>query len=71
VALSKCDALDKETLAERAEALKKAAKKKPLLLSAVSGEGVREALFALAREISRGKSQDAAEAHAPKQRWRP
>jgi GTP-binding protein len=71
VALSKCDALDKETLEARAEALKKAAKKKPLLLSAVSGEGVREALFALAREIARGKAQVAAQAHAPKQRWRP
>src|SRR4029079_5106933 len=71
VALSKCDALDKETLEARAEALKKAAKKKPLLLSAVSGEGVREALFALAREITRGKAQVAAQAHAPKERWRP
>ena len=71
VALSKCDAIDKATLDERAEALKKAAKKKPLILSAVSGEGMREALFALAREIVRGKQQDAAALEAPKARWRP
>ena len=70
VALSKCDAIDKETLEVRAEALKKAAKKKPLVLSAVSGEGIREALFALGREITRGK-KEIAEAATPKQSWRP
>ncbi len=70
VALSKCDAIDKETLEVRAEALKKAAKKKPLVLSAVSGEGMREALFALGREITRGK-KESAEAATPKQSWRP
>ncbi len=58
VALSKIDALDEKTLAERREALKKAARKTPLLLSAVSGAGIKEALFALTREISR---KDAAE----------
>jgi len=71
VALSKCDALDKETLEQRAEALKKAARKKPLMLSAVSGEGVREALFALTREIGRAQTNDAAEEHAAKTPWRP
>ena len=70
VALSKCDALDKETLEERAEALKKAAKKKPLVLSAVSGEGMREALFALGTEIGRGKKLEKAATEAPKA-WRP
>jgi len=71
VALSKCDAVDKETLEERFEALKRAAKKKPLVLSAVSGEGVREALFALAREINRAKKEDASASDAPKEQWRP
>ncbi len=33
--------------------LQKAARKKPLALSAVSGAGVKEALFALTREINR------------------
>ena len=63
--------IDKATLEERAEALKKAAKKKPMILSAVSGEGVREALFAIVREIVRGKKQDTAALEAPKARWRP
>ncbi|HWK39866.1 MAG TPA: GTPase ObgE [Hyphomicrobium sp.] len=71
VALSKCDAVDKETLEERFEALKRAAKKKPLVLSAVSGEGVREALFALTREIARAKKEDAAASAAPEEPWRP
>ena len=64
VALSKCDALDPETLAEREEALKRAARKKPLLMSAVSGQGVQEALYALARviEASREDEGEAAEA---------
>ncbi len=57
VALSKCDALDADTLAEKAAALKAAARKKPLLLSAVSGRGVPEALAALAKEIGRTQKQ--------------
>ena len=58
VALSKCDAVDAKTLVERVEALRKAARKKPLILSAVAGIGVKETLFALTREITRA---DAAE----------
>jgi GTPase len=58
VALSKCDALDEATLAERRDVLKKAARKTPLVLSAVSGKGVKEALYALAREISRAGAAD-------------
>jgi len=71
VALSKCDAVDTATLEERAEALKKAAKKKPLVLSAVSGVGVKDALFALAREIARAKKQEASETESAPQPWRP
>ncbi|MBS0232334.1 MAG: GTPase ObgE [Proteobacteria bacterium] len=58
VALSKCDALDEATLAERRDILKKAARKTPLVLSAVSGLGVKEALYALAREITRANTTD-------------
>jgi len=71
VALSKCDAVDAETLRKRAEALKKAAKKTPLVLSAVSGQGVKEALFALTREIGRAKRQADPESARPRQPWRP
>jgi GTPase len=48
VALSKRDALDAETLKERKRALERAAKRRVLTLSAISGEGMREALRALA-----------------------
>ena len=73
VALTKCDALDAATIAERAEALKKAARKKPLVISAVSGAGMREALFALTREMGRAgrEAVEAAEAGQPKPAWEP
>jgi GTP-binding protein len=58
VALSKVDALDEATLAARREALKKAARKAPLSLSAVSGLGMQDALFAIAREISRARTEE-------------
>ncbi|MCP4781879.1 MAG: GTPase ObgE [Hyphomicrobium sp.] len=71
VALSKCDAVDEETLAQRLEALKKAAKKTPLVLSAVSGAGVRDALFALARDIGSADKREAAESSDAHEPWRP
>jgi GTPase len=58
VALSKSDALDEATLAERRDILKKAARKTPLVLSAVSGQGIKDALYALAREIGRANDAD-------------
>jgi GTP-binding protein len=64
VALNKCDALDHATIAARAETLKKAARKKPQILSAVSGLGVNETLRALAREIGRAQEKQVGEAAA-------
>jgi GTP-binding protein len=71
VALSKCDALDDATLAERFEALKKAARKKPLTLSAVSGQGVKDALFALTREIGKAGAEDDAANGETEEPWHP
>jgi GTP-binding protein len=71
VALSKCDALDAATIAEKSEALKKACRKKPLVLSAVSGQGVKDALYALAREIGRAGDKEEESEPAPRQPWRP
>jgi len=71
VALSKCDAIDATTLAERLEALKKAARKKPLALSAVSGQGMKDALFALAREIARETAAEEDDAAGPPEPWQP
>jgi GTP-binding protein len=73
VALSKCDALDQETIEAKAGQLKKAARKTPLRVSAVSGAGVREAILALGREIERDRAREraAAEADRPREPWRP
>ena len=56
VALSKCDALDATMLAGKVEALRRAARKKPLLLSAVARHGLRQVLATLAREIAKAKT---------------
>ncbi len=73
VALSKCDALDEAAIAAKAAVLKAAARKKPLILSAVSGRGVKEALTALTREIGRSKAAERAEASPGEERppWQP
>jgi len=73
VALTKCDALDDDTLEERTAALKAVARKKPLLISAVSGRGVPEVLAALAKEIGRaqGKERELAVAGEARPRWQP
>lgn len=47
VVLNKIDALTPEECEEKAKALQKAARKKPLLMSGVTGEGTKKALFAL------------------------
>ncbi len=71
VALSKCDAVDQATLAKRAAALKKAARKTPLQLSAVSGKGMKEALFAIVREIGRAAKKHEPEMAEQDRPWRP
>lgn len=47
IALSKIDAVDEETLKKQVQRLKRAAKRAPMLVSAVSGKGVPEVLHAL------------------------
>ena len=73
VALSKCDALDEATIEVKAAELKAAARKRPLVLSAVSGLGVKEALTSLAREIGKSRTAERAEANRGEepQPWRP
>ena len=58
VALSKVDAIDEKARTKAAKALARAAGRKPLLLSAVSGEGVQEILQLLSREIAAAKDAD-------------
>lgn len=69
VALSKIDALDPASLKAQSDRLKRAAKRPPLLLSAVSGEGVPAALTALLDVIDAAKQ---AESPAkPVEAWHP
>ncbi len=73
VALSKIDAVDPAELKTKATKLKRAAKRAPLLLSAASGAGVREALFALNDVVKARRAADAqADAAAvPVETWQP
>jgi GTP-binding protein len=57
VALSKCDTVLPEEAAAKAEHLRKACRKKPFMLSAVSRQNVEPVLFRLAQLI-RGKDED-------------
>jgi GTP-binding protein len=65
VALSKSDALTKESIKTQAGKLKKACKKTPLVLSAQSGDGVQEALRALLKIID--KARNAADSSTAKE----
>ncbi len=67
VALSKCDAVTREVALEKAAELQRVARKKPLLLSGVSGAGVREALLKLGQYIKK----PTAKAPAPAKIWEP
>jgi GTPase len=58
VALSKCDSLDAAAIEAKCEALKKAARKKPLVLSAVANIGVKETLFAITKEITAANNRE-------------
>jgi GTPase len=69
VALSKIDSLDPETRKKQMDRLKRACGQKPLALSAVSGEGVPEALNALLAIIEAQRKTGAET--APAKIWQP
>jgi GTP-binding protein len=69
VALNKIDALDPETLKKRRASLRRACGKPVMLVSGVSGKGVREALFAL-NEAIHGRHAEEDEA-AVGETWSP
>ncbi len=64
VALNKADALDGDTLKQQTARLKRAAKKTPLIISAVSGEGVANVLRTLLSVIEKARSGEAEPAPA-------
>jgi GTPase len=70
VALNKADAMTAEAVTEQVALLKRAAKKMPLVVSAVSGEGVPEVLRALLKVIDQARRATAA-ASTPDAVWHP
>ncbi len=73
VALSKCDTIDDDTFTQKARELGVASGRKPLRLSAVSGQGVKEALYLLAQTITKSEQSRAEEAkpQSQEQAWSP
>jgi GTP-binding protein len=61
VALSKCDAVTDDVIAEKAAELKKVARKTPLLLSAVAGTNVNQVLRRLAQTVRKRAEAESAE----------
>jgi GTP-binding protein len=57
VALSKADAVPEKEMAKKSKAVAKVAGVKPLVLSAVSGQGMQDALRQLAKEVVRSRSK--------------
>jgi GTP-binding protein len=67
VALNKADALTPEQLKQQTARLKRAAKKTPLVLSAVTRQGVTDALRALVKVIDQSSERD----ETPAAAWHP
>jgi GTP-binding protein len=70
VALNKADALSPEQLKQQTARLKRAAKAAPLVISAVTGQGVTEALRALIKDIGTAKTA-AGRSLAVEPAWQP
>jgi GTP-binding protein len=70
IVLSKADAVPADQMKKKAKALAKVAGRKPLILSAVSGEGVKEALREIASAIAALKGE-ARNAKVHEAGWRP
>ena len=70
VALSKADAMSADAVKQQVARLKRAAKKTPLVVSAVSGDGVAEVLRALMKVIEQAR-HDGVETSATEAAWHP
>ena len=71
VALNKIDAVTPDELKKQKDRLKRAAKKTPLLMSGVTGEGVKEALRALVEVIGEAPVSVKAKGAAQAEPWAP
>jgi len=70
VALTKCDAVDEETRAERTRELQEECGQEPMHLSAVTRDGLMAVLYAITKEINTDKAEKAKATTEPKP-WRP
>ena len=70
VALSKADALSADEIKQQTDRLRRAARKSPLVVSAVSGEGVADVLRALLKIIQKARTDSVVETVAEAS-WRP
>jgi GTP-binding protein len=70
VALNKADALTADEIKQQTARLKRTAKKIPLVVSAVSGEGIPEVLRALLKVVQQARKGDVEEP-AAETAWRP
>ena len=70
VALSKADAMSADAIKQQVARLRRAAKKTPLVVSAVSGDGVAEVLRALMKVIEQAR-HDGVETSATEAAWHP
>jgi GTP-binding protein len=71
VALNKIDAVEPDELKKQKDRLKRAAKKTPLLMSGVTGDGVKDALRALVAVIGEAPVSDKAKSAGEAQPWSP
>jgi GTPase len=71
VALSKIDAVTADELKKQKDRLKRAAKKTPLLISAATGAGVKDALRALVEVIGEAPVSGKAKGPAQAEPWAP
>lgn len=71
LALSKCDAVSEEVCAEKAALLRQAARKEPLLISAVSGRNMEQVLYRLAEEIAQARGREDGASATEELQWRP
>ena len=69
VALSKCDAVDADTLKQQRDRLKRAAKRTPMQISAATGQGMVEILREVVKVIDAARAAEAPVAEKPE--WAP
>jgi GTPase len=70
VALTKADALTDDQVKEQVARLKRAARKTPLVISAHSGAGMKEALRAVLALVARAEAAET-KAAEPAEAWHP